>query len=75
MNSLKIVSSKFKETYMLLMDYPSISEEYFSDYAKNATWGLLHAYTDAHSQIITDEHKGDGVQAILRLKPQCISTY
>ena len=67
MNSLKIVSSKFKETYMLLMDYPSISEEYFSDYAKNATWGLLHAYTDAHSQRCIDECTGYGIQAISRL--------
>ena len=32
-NSLKIVLSQFSETYMLLVDYPSIRGEYLLDYA------------------------------------------
>ena len=32
------------------MEYPSIGEEYHTDYAKNATWNLLCAYIDSHIQ-------------------------
>ena len=46
---------------MLLMDYPSIRGEYFPDYAKKATWNLLHAYIDAYSQILIYEYTGDEV--------------
>ena len=43
-NLLKIVSSSFSETYMLLMEYPSIRREYFPDYAKESTWKFfIHA--------------------------------
>ena len=36
-NSLKIVLSKFKETYRVLMDYPSIRGEDLPDHCKKAT--------------------------------------
>ena len=36
----------------------------FSDYDKKATWNILHAYIDAHSQKIIDKYPGDGVHAI-----------
>ena len=49
---------------MFLMDYTSISTKALPDYAKKDTWNLLHAYLDAHSQILIDEYPGDGVQAI-----------
>ena len=49
---------------MLLLDFPSISEEYLPDYAKKATWNLLHTFIYAHSQILFDEYPGDVVQAI-----------
>ena len=71
MNSLKIVLSQFSETYMLLMDYPSIRGRKLPYYAKNATWNLLYAYKDAHSQRLIDECPGDGVQDTSRLKSQC----
>ena len=45
--------------------------EYFPDYDKNATWNLLYAYIDAHSQILIDEYPGDGVQAITIFQYQC----
>ena len=64
MNPLKIVLSQFADTYMFLMDYPSIRGEYLPDDSKNPTWNLLHAYIDAHSQILIDGFTGDGVQAI-----------
>ena len=70
MNSLEILLSQISETYMLLMDYPWIRGEEIPDYAKKATWNLLHAYIDAHSQILIDKFTGYGVQAILRLKYQ-----
>ena len=35
MNSLKFVLSQFKETYMLLIYYASISGEYWPYYSKN----------------------------------------
>ena len=45
MNSLKIVLSPFSETYMLLMDYPSIRGEELPYHAKNATWKFcMHIY-------------------------------
>ena len=49
---------------MLLIDYQSMIEEDSPDYVKNATWNLLHAYIDAHSQILFHKYTGDGVQAI-----------
>ena len=49
------------------MDYPSIKGEELIDNTKKATWNLLHAYIDAHSQIIFDKCPEDGVQAISRL--------
>ena len=51
MNLPEIVLPRFKETYMLLMDYPSIGEEDISYYAKETTWNLLSAYK-VHSIII-----------------------
>ena len=51
-NSFKVILSQFKGTYMLLMEYPYIRWEHFPDYAKNSTWNLLHAYIDAHNQIL-----------------------
>ena len=55
---------------MLLMDYSSIGGGNWLDYAKKATWNLLHAYVDAHSQIWIDEYPGCGVQAISKLQSQ-----
>ena len=52
------------------MEYPSIRGEYFPDFDKNFTWNILHAYIDAHSQILIDEYPGGGVHAISRLKYQ-----
>ena len=52
------------------MDNISIGGEEIPDYDKKATWNLLHAYIDAHSQILTDGCIGDGVQAILILQSQ-----
>ena len=46
---------------MLLMDYPCIRGEDLTDYAKNSTWDLLHAYIDAHSQILIDYYTGCGL--------------
>ena len=44
MNPLYIVLSHFKETCMILIDYPpSIIWEDLPDYAKHATCNLLHA--------------------------------
>ena len=55
---------------MLLMDYTYIRGEYLPYYSKRATWNLLHAYIDAHSQRLIDEYPWDGVQAISRLQSQ-----
>ena len=41
------------------------------DYAKNSTWNFLHAYKDAHSQILTDESTEYRIQAISILQYQC----
>ena len=54
MNSLKVVLYQFKETYMLIMEYPSKIWEDLSDYSKKATWNLLNAYIDAHITRIID---------------------
>ena len=43
---------------MLLMDYTSKREEDLPDYANKATWKILHAYIDAHSQIFIYEYPG-----------------
>ena len=46
------------------MDYPSTRGKDSPDYAKKATWNLLHAYIDAHSQRLIDEFTVDGVHNI-----------
>ena len=46
------------------MDHPSIRGEEISDYSKNVTWNLLHAYIDTHSQRLIYDCPGDGVQTI-----------
>ena len=61
MNSLKNLLSQFSETYMLLMDYPSIRGEDIPDYDKKATWNILCAYIDADSQRLFDECIGGAV--------------
>ena len=63
-NSIKTVLSLFKETYMLIMDYPYIRRNYFLDYAKNTTWEMFHAYINAQSKRIIDEYPVDVVQTI-----------
>ena len=55
---------------MLLMDYPSIKIKYSPDYAKEATWDLLHKYIDANSQRLINEYPGDGLQAISIVQSQ-----
>ena len=49
---------------MSLVYYTSIKGEYLSDYAKNSTLSILHAYIDAHSQRLLDEYPEDVVQYI-----------
>ena len=46
---------------MLIMEYPSIREEYLPDYSKTATWNLLNVYIYEHSQILIDEYPVNGV--------------
>ena len=46
---------------MMLMDYTSIRGEDIPEYVKHATWNLLHAYIDAHPQVIIDESIGGGL--------------
>ena len=55
----------------MIIDYPSIRGEELPDYARKATWNLLDAYIDAHSQILIDEFTGDGVQDISIFQSQC----
>ena len=71
MNSLNIVLSQFKEIYMLLMGYPSISGEDLLDYAKNYTWNLFQAYIDAYIKILIYEYTEYGLKSISRLRSQC----
>ena len=49
---------------MLLMDYSPIIGDDLPDYVKKATYNLLNAYIDAHSQRIINEYPGYGVQPI-----------
>ena len=70
-NSLKTVLSQFSDTYMFLMDYPSIRGEDLPDYSKKDTWNLLHTYIDAYSQRLIDGCTVDVVQAISTFQPQC----
>ena len=64
----KILLSQYSETYMLLMEYPSILGEEITDYTKIYTWKLFYTYIYAHSQRLIDECIGDVAQAISRLK-------
>ena len=59
---------------MLLMDYSSIRGEDFADYAKPATWILLHVYIDTLRQSLIYEYTGYGVKTITIFKYQCKNT-
>ena len=56
---------------MLLMDYPSIRREDFTDFAKQANWNLFHACIDSHIQRLIEKYPGYGVQSITRMQYQC----
>ena len=49
---------------MLLMYYLLKKGGYFPDSTEKATLKLLHAYIDAHSQILIDKYTVYGVKAI-----------
>ena len=51
---------------MLLMDYPSIKVEYFTDYAEKIIWNILQKYIYTLSQRLIVEYPGDVIQAISR---------
>ena len=68
--SLKMVLSQFKQTLMLLMDYPSLRGENFPNYNKQSNLNLLHVYIDARIQRLIYEYPGYGLQAITRLQSQ-----
>ena len=53
------------------MDYQYIIVEDFTDYAKQATWNILHAYIDARSKTIIDEYPVGVVQDMTILQSQC----
>ena len=53
------------------MEYTSIRGENLPYYYKQATWNLLHAYIDVHTQRLIDEYPGYGLQAIQILQSQC----
>ena len=56
---------------MFLMEYTSMRGEDFQDDSKQATWKLLCAYIDTHSQSLIDYYSEGGVQAITRFQSQC----
>ena len=59
---------------MFLMNYPYIKGGDLPDCTKNSTWNLLHAYIDAHIQILIDEYPGYEVQSISIFQYQCSNT-
>ena len=72
MNSVKIVLSQSKETYMLIYGlYIHKRGKYKIYYAQKATMNLLHAYKDAHNKILIDEYTGYVVQSISIFQSQC----
>ena len=71
MNSLKFVLSQFKQTFMLLAEYPYIQGENFLDYDKQATWNRLNTYMDLPRKSLIYEYPGYRVQTIIRFQPQC----
>ena len=56
---------------MLIMEYPSIRGEDFTDYDKISIGDLLHAYIDAQIQRLIYEYPGYVVQSITRNQSQC----
>ena len=72
MNSLKIESLQFTETYMLLMKCSYIRGEEIPQYSKNSTWNLWHTYKNTHSKISIDECTGYGLKSYLNIStPMC----
>ena len=69
-----MIFSQYKETCKVLIDYPTIGEEYIFYYAEKPVKNLLHKNIDVRGRSLVSEFPGDGVKFISKLKYHCENT-
>ena len=65
--SLEMIFSQYKESFGVLLDYPTIGGEDIKDYVKNAIDNLLHVIIDDNSRMLIAEIPGNVVKFISKL--------
>ena len=66
-----MIFSQYKETCVVLLDYPKIGGENIKDIVKKDIRNILHANIDRHSRILISEFPGYGVKFIATLQSHC----
>ena len=66
-----MISSHYRYTYKVLLDYPKIGGADKKYDVKKANMNLLHANIDVHSRRLIDELLGDGVKYTLKTQSHC----
>ena len=60
--SLEMISSQYKETCEVLLDYPETGEDdIIEDYSEKAISNLLHANIDVHNRRLIAKFSKDGI--------------
>ena len=63
-----MIFSQYKETYEVLLDYPTIGGENIKYYVKRENRNLLHGNIDVHSRRLIDESPVDEVKFLSTLR-------
>ena len=72
--SFQIIFSQYKETYMVLVDYPDTGGEDIKYRVKKTMRNLIHKNVGVHSKNLIYEFPGDGVKFISKLQYHCENT-
>ena len=69
---LGLISSQYRETCEVLLDYPKIGgDDFIEDHANKAIRKLLHANIDVHRRILIAEFPKYGIKCIEKLQSHC----
>ena len=68
-----MIFSQYKETCVVLLDYPKIGGENIKDFVKKDIMNILNANIDVHSMLLIAEFPGDGVKYIAKIQSHCAS--
>ena len=69
--SPEMIFSQYKETCVVLLDYPKIGGDNMNNFVKKAIRNLLHDNIDVHIRILIADFPVDGVKFIAKLQSHC----